>query len=385
MGIDAGLGRGGIPAGLGRGGMPAGLGRGIPAGEGRAPAAGVIPNGLLPAPRAGGRAGVPGVPGRAGAAPGAGVAGRGLAAGEPGRGPIAPGPGRVGPVGVGESVGPSASRCLAACWAALTAASCSFFRAAARASAAATSMSWALLPAGAATGGGVGVATGPGTGAFGRADAGVAADFFGGIGIGLGPGVAALGAATSAGAPAGAAGVAGAAGAAGVAAAAGASKFALNRRATGASTVLEADLTNSPISLSLARTVLLSTPSSLASSCTRALPATALLTSRPCGQPASTSLLHLKPDHWCDFIVCSCRSSCFVDLSGATKVTTVTGSPRGVDRAEVLHQRTGVDDTGHAQRSPEGATPLRKREASRIEMQMRTAPRQSTPRIRLEF
>jgi hypothetical protein len=34
--------------------------------------------------------------------------------------------------------------------------------------------------------------------------------------------------------------------------------------------------------LSLARTVLLSTPSSFASSCTRALPGTALLTSRSC-------------------------------------------------------------------------------------------------------
>src|SRR5262245_59123686 len=50
-----------------------------------------------------------------------------------------------------------------------------------------------------------------------------------------------------------------------------------SRRATGASTVLDADLTNSPISFNLARTTLLSTPSSFASSCTRALPATALL------------------------------------------------------------------------------------------------------------
>jgi hypothetical protein len=49
------------------------------------------------------------------------------------------------------------------------------------------------------------------------------------------------------------------------------------RRATGASTVEEADFTNSPCSLSLASTVLLSTPNSLASSCTRALPGTGLL------------------------------------------------------------------------------------------------------------
>ena len=47
-----------------------------------------------------------------------------------------------------------------------------------------------------------------------------------------------------------------------------------NRRATGASTVDDADLTNSPCSFSRARTSLLVTPSSLANSCTRALPAT---------------------------------------------------------------------------------------------------------------
>jgi hypothetical protein len=49
-----------------------------------------------------------------------------------------------------------------------------------------------------------------------------------------------------------------------------------NRRATGASTVEDADLTNSPCSLSRARTSLLVTPSSLANSCTRALPATTI-------------------------------------------------------------------------------------------------------------
>jgi hypothetical protein len=49
------------------------------------------------------------------------------------------------------------------------------------------------------------------------------------------------------------------------------------RRATGASTVDDALLTNSPSSPSLLNTSLLVTPSSLASSCTRALPATGLL------------------------------------------------------------------------------------------------------------
>src|SRR4029079_7699600 len=53
-----------------------------------------------------------------------------------------------------------------------------------------------------------------------------------------------------------------------------------SRRATGASTVEDADFTNSPCSLSVASSSLLVTPSSLANSCTRALPATALLTER---------------------------------------------------------------------------------------------------------
>lgn len=55
----------------------------------------------------------------------------------------------------------------------------------------------------------------------------------------------------------------------------------LSLRATGASTVELALLTNSPISLSFASTSLLFTPSSFASSCTRALPATGLLVSKP--------------------------------------------------------------------------------------------------------
>jgi hypothetical protein len=59
----------------------------------------------------------------------------------------------------------------------------------------------------------------------------------------------------------------GAAGADGVAVALpAASRAPRSRRATGASTVLDADLTNSPMSFNVASTVLLSTPSSLASS-----------------------------------------------------------------------------------------------------------------------
>lgn len=55
-----------------------------------------------------------------------------------------------------------------------------------------------------------------------------------------------------------------------------AGKTSFNFRTTGGSTVDDADRTNSPMSCSLARTTLLSTPSSLASSYTRTL-ATALL------------------------------------------------------------------------------------------------------------
>jgi hypothetical protein len=50
----------------------------------------------------------------------------------------------------------------------------------------------------------------------------------------------------------------------------------------------------------------------------------------------------------------------------------------------VLGQLTGVRDIGQAQRPPEGATPLRQREASRIGMQMRSAARQSAARVGLE-
>ena len=120
-----------------------------------------------------------------------------------------------------------------------------------------------------------------------------------GAGASVGAAAAAAGGAAAAGS-AGGAGAAGAAGAAGLGAAGFSGAFGVaalageplpsaltfsaagfvppndsrSRRATGASTVEDADLTNSPCSLSRARTCLLVTPSSLANSCTRALPAT---------------------------------------------------------------------------------------------------------------
>ncbi len=152
-------------------------------------------------------------------------------------------------------------------------------------------MSWAL--AGLATGAG-----GPGTGALGRREAGpgTGADGLrGAAGAGPGAGAPALfgpgtggpgrrgGPGRADGPGRGASPEPDGAGEAGALGADPATIAPLRRRATGASTVLDADLTNSPISLSLASTTLLSTPSSLASSCTRAFPATALLTPRSCG------------------------------------------------------------------------------------------------------
>ena len=157
-----------------------------------------------------------------------------------------------------------------------------------------------------------------------------------------------------------------------------------SRRATGASTVLEADLTNSPISLSLARTVLLSTPSSFASSCTRALPGTALLTSRSCRRTRSDLTRALEA---CSFqglhrVLMSVVLPCWVVMG--LRRPTIGGSGGSKDRPDVLGQRTGVSNTGESQRPPEGTAPLRQREASRIGMQMCSPSRQSAVRIGLE-
>jgi hypothetical protein len=53
-------------------------------------------------------------------------------------------------------------------------------------------------------------------------------------------------------------------------------------------------------------------------------------------------------------------------------------------RSDVLGQRTGVSNTSESQRAPEGPTPLRQREASRIGMQMSAPARQPAIRIRLK-
>jgi hypothetical protein len=125
---------------------------------------------------------------------------------------------------------------------------------------------------------GVGVAAGPGVGAAVAAAAFLAASTTGSP-AGAGAGAASVAPTVSAAFWAGFAAplVAAAFFAAGFLATGGsAANDSFSRRTTGASTVDEADRTNSPRSFSLARTTLLSTPNSLASSYTRTF-ATALL------------------------------------------------------------------------------------------------------------
>jgi hypothetical protein len=62
----------------------------------------------------------------------------------------------------------------------------------------------------------------------------------------------------------------------------------------------------------------------------------------------------------------------------------IGGSGRHGDRSDVLGKQSGVSNTGESQRTPEGATPLRLREAGRIRMHMCSPARQPAARIGLE-
>ena len=62
----------------------------------------------------------------------------------------------------------------------------------------------------------------------------------------------------------------------------------------------------------------------------------------------------------------------------------IGGSGRHGDRSDVLGKQSGVSNTGESQRTPEGATPLRLREAGRIRMHMCAPARQPAARIGLE-
>ncbi len=248
-------------AGDGRGGMLAGDGRGP---------AGVIPNGLLPALRAGGR-------------------------------------------GVGCGFLPSASRRCCCCWAcraARAAASCSAFRAAARASAAASSMSWAL--AGFARPGG-GPGTGPRLGGPGLATGRAGAGFSSG-GAALPSVWAAFASAASAAAarrrhlfpqPAGHRGF-----------------HRARRRFHELAHVLQLGEHGLARHAEFLRKLVYA---GLTCHCTPQSEAAR-------GRPAATSLVHLKPGHRSDFIVCSSRSSClqlspwWVERPGSSSSTNAPAS-----------------------------------------------------------
>jgi len=119
-----------------------------------------------------------------------------------------------------------------------------------------------------------------------------------------------------------------------------------SRRATGASTVDDADLTNSPCSLSRARTSLLVTPSSFANSCTRALPATTSpsLEATAVGRPR----LGFSYDAWSS------------GLHGVLMFFATCSFSPGGKPCEMLDHRGGVRCTGDAQRSAEGVPPNRR-------------------------
>ena len=163
--------------------------------------------------------------------------------------------------------------------------------------------------AGAGAGAAAGVAGAAGAASTGACAAGASGSAGRGTGLGPGrgpPGFAAPGFAVLPAARSAAARPFGAAAAGADASAFSDGKDSRSRRATGASTVDDADLTNSPCSLSRASSSLLVTPSSFANSCTRALPATALLTERPSEAwcPHDLGLSPMDVHRWC-FTVCS--------------------------------------------------------------------------------
>jgi hypothetical protein len=199
--------------------------------------------------------------------------------------------------------------------------------------------------AGAAAAGAAGAAVGTGvTGGSGAAGAGAGAAAAGATGTGVG---AAGAAGAAAGAGVGVAAGAGALAAADFFAGAGAAGMASrSRRATGGSIVDEADLTNSPISLSLFRTSLLVTPSSFASSWTRTFD-TSLLSWSGAGCNRTVSASGTR----------SCLRAHGVCILELPVCSTGGGHRRSFDRHERT-QRSQVQRTGYAQCSRQRLGPL---------------------------
>jgi hypothetical protein len=144
------------------------------------------------------------------------------------------------------------------------------------------------------------------------------------------------------------------------------------RRTTGASTVDDGPLTYSPNSASLVTTSLLDIPSSFASSCTRALPATGLLNGGPGGNPLgldqtviclSLEVLHRVPIALCSLSVrrAGSRSS-----------------------GQQFHYRGRVDRSRHAQRPAVRPASLCQLGALQIGVQPRASTRCASIGIRYD-
>ena len=265
----------GAPPGLPAGGRGA---PGTPPGRGCAVRGWLTPKGLLPI--RGGR-GAPGIPpvGRAGRGAGGCPSGRVAGAGAPSRAAGATGVSWAGRAGATGDAPLVTARVLGADWKPGPADPVTGGVEVVGAGAVADAAGATLL------GGAAGVcagraAAGAGAAAAGCAGGGAAAA---GRAAGAGPAAAAVGRGAGApgrpGPPAGAVLVAAdpLVGRSAFVAGLLAGKASRNLRTTGASMVEDGDLTNSPMSVSFAMISLLVLPSSFASSCTRALPATALL------------------------------------------------------------------------------------------------------------
>jgi hypothetical protein len=171
------------------------------------------------------------------------------------------------------------------------------------------------------------------------------------------------------------------AGAVGAAAATG--NASRRRRATGASTVDDALFTNSPSSLSFARTSLLGTPSSFASSCTRALPATGLLV-------AGLAVTRTVPIRWetQSFVVLHRVLIALRLTFGGFPQRPVRRKPSGVllrpiccRVSNVLAYRRRIDRRLNTKRSTECPTPLSEGHALRAQVQPCAPARRATSRI----
>ncbi len=148
-------------------------------------------------------------------------------------------------------------------------------------------------------------------------------------------------------------------------------------RATGASTVEDADFTNSPSDSNCESTCLLVTPSSFASSCTRALPATDLLILEVGGMPATSCPTPARSSRVLHGWLMG------VDLLPGSPTPTGVGACARVGRCrlrcEQCVQGTEIQRPRDAQRPGERRSALRAVQTVGVGMHPGTPPRLATP------